>query len=269
MVNRAFIAALPTGHNLTLSRCGINPQRLQGAVMPVQQKTFRIEAMQPGGASASAVAGPTGAVPPDEILAELKALRALIERQSPQAPAGPASTPDQMTIGDLDKLRIETDNIHRAISRTMQELANLHVGAFNDGPDGGASRQLGAVIVGTERATQQILEAAEGIDDAANTLSAALKSETERALASDIREHVVRIFEACNFQDLTGQRITKVLATLQFVEERVLRMMEIWGGRDAVKDYAGGAGAGAPVTGPKLDGDPGHASQAEIDALFS
>jgi chemotaxis protein CheZ len=266
MVNRAFIAALPTGHNLTLSRCGINPQRLQGAVMPVQQKTFRIEAMQPGGASASAVAGPTGAVPPDEILAELKALRALIERQ---APAGPASTPDQMTIGDLNKLKIETDNIHRAISRTMQELANLHVGAFNDGPDGGASRQLGAVIVGTERATQQILEAAEGIDDAANTLSAALKSETERALASDIREHVVRIFEACNFQDLTGQRITKVLATLQFVEERVLRMMEIWGGRDAVKDYAGGAGAGAPVTGPKLDGDPGHASQAEIDALFS
>jgi chemotaxis protein CheZ len=242
--------------------------------MPVQQKTFRIEAMQPGGATASVDAGPTDPIMSEEVLAELKALRALIERQPPQTPAGAEPNPDRMTVGDLNKLKSETDNIHRAISRTMQELADLHVGAFNDGLGGGASRQLDAVIVGTERATQQILEAAEGIDDAANTLSAAVKGEPEHALASDIREHVVRIFEACNFQDLTGQRITKVLATLQFVEERVLRMMEIWGGREAVEDYAGGLGGERPgtgtvATGPKLDGEPGHASQAEIDALFS
>ena len=79
----------------------------------------------------------------------------------------------------------------------------------------------------TERATQQILEAAESIDEAANTLSATLKREQEQALTSDIRDHVVRIFEACNFQDLTGQRIAKVLATLAFVENRVARMLEI------------------------------------------
>ena len=83
----------------------------------------------------------------------------------------------------------------------------------------------------------------------------------------------MRVFEACNFQDLSGQRITKVLATLTFVEDRVARMLEIWGGRDALKDYA------APQTerndetrlagGPKLDDDCGHASQQEIDAIFA
>jgi len=134
--------------------------------------------------------------------------------------------------------------------------------------------ELDAVVDGTERATQHILEAAEFIDEAANTLSASLKHEQEHALAGDIRDHVVRIFEACNFQDLSGQRIAKVLATLTFVEDRVARMLEIWGGRDALKDYAAVAlterdSETKLVSGPKLNGDPGHVSQQEIDAMFA
>jgi chemotaxis protein CheZ len=156
----------------------------------------------------------------------------------------------------------------------MQELASLHFGAFADAGEGRASRELDAVVDSTERATQQILEAAEGIDEAANTLSASLKQEQENALASDIRDHVVRIFEACNFQDLSGQRIAKVLATLTFVEDRVARMLEIWGGRDALKDYAAVAlternSQTELVSGPKLNGDCGHVSQEEIDAMFA
>ena len=70
----------------------------------------------------------------------------------------------------------------------------------------------------------------------ASTLAARLKDEQSRALAQDIQERVVKIFEACNFQDLTGQRITKVVATLKFIETHIVRMMEIWGGLDAFKD---------------------------------
>ena len=47
-------------------------------------------------------------------------------------------------------------------------------------------------------------------------------------LAQDIRDQVIRIFDACNFQDLAGQRIAKVLATLKFIEDRIARMMDIW-----------------------------------------
>jgi chemotaxis protein CheZ len=243
--------------------------------MPVRQKVFRIETMQPRHTARSTPAVDTEAAAPNQdIVAELKALRELIERQMPGAPPiQPQLKPDRITVSELDKLKHETDSIHRAISRTMQELADLHVGAFDDRAEGHASRQLDAVVAGTERATQQILEAAEGIDDAANTLSASLKSEQEHALSTDIRDHVVRIFEACNFQDLTGQRISKVLQTLKFVEDRVGRMMEIWGGREVVTGYAGGILTERDdkklVNGPRLDGEPGHASQEEIDAMFA
>ena len=44
---------------------------------------------------------------------------------------------------------------------------------------------------------------------------------TTQGLAHDIQDRVVQIFEACNFQDLTGQRVAKVVATLKFIEEHV------------------------------------------------
>jgi chemotaxis protein CheZ len=267
--------------------------------MPVRQKTFRIEQTTPGGGPASAAPkgasldgashsgaahkGAGSALRHHEVLTELKALRDLIEHRAPAlAPpigsdredgSADGSPKDQITVGDLNKLKQETDSIHRAITRTMQELASLHFGAFADAGQGRASRELDAVVDSTERATQQILEAAESIDEAANTLSATLKREQEQALSSDIRDHVVRIFEACNFQDLSGQRIAKVLATLTFVEDRVGRMLEIWGGRDALKGYEAGAVAAHKTetklaSGPKLNGDCGHVSQQEIDAMF-
>jgi chemotaxis protein CheZ len=144
----------------------------------------------------------------------------------------------------------------------------LHSGAFAEGA-ARASRELDAVVQSTERATQQILDAAEGIDEAANTLSATLRHEHELVLTSDIREHVVRIFEACNFHDLSGQRIAKVLATLRFVEDRVTRMMEIWAGSAALRSCAAPISDRPFVNGPKLDGDGGHATQQEIDAMFA
>jgi chemotaxis protein CheZ len=262
--------------------------------MPTRRKTFRIEQMTLGGeprdaarhieAYGAAPGGPAQlsglALQQQEVLDELKALRALMEQRSPTAapPAGSAAesgaTTDQITVGDLNKLKSETDSIHRAITHTMQELASLHFGAFGETGHGRASRELDAVVDSTERATQQILEAAESIDEAANTLSASLKHEQEQALASDVRDQVVRIFEACNFQDLSGQRIAKVLATLTFVEDRVARMMEIWGGRDALDGYVAATPAKRDaesklVSGPKLNGDSGHVSQQEIDAMFA
>jgi chemotaxis protein CheZ len=269
--------------------------------MPVRQKTFRIEQMTVRGEPRSAVPGgtaPAGTAPGGtapggpsgtgaalrhhEVLTELKALRDLIEHWTAATATPPpqirrdsenATKNDQITLGDMNKLKSETNSIHRAISRTMQELASLHFGAFGDAGHGRASRELDAVVDSTERATQQILDAAESIDEAADMLTASLAQEQEQALASDIRDHVVRIFEACNFQDLSGQRIAKVLATLKFVEDRVGRMLEIWGGRDVLKDYA--AGHTEPdieaklVSGPKLKDDSGHVSQQEIDAMFA
>ncbi len=236
--------------------------------MPVRRKLFRIEEMQL--ATAPAAADPAmGTDPHEQMRAELAMLRALIERRSDTISTGDG---DRLEAEGLRQLKDETDNIHRAISRTKDEIAALHASGF-DGESNRVFRELDAVVGGAERAIQQILAAAEDIDDDANTLSAALRREQERSLAQDIRDQVVRIFEACNFQDLAGQRITNVLATLKFIETRVARMMDIWGGIDAFQDHGAAAAAArdlgpAMLNGPKLEGEPGHASQDEIDAMF-
>jgi chemotaxis protein CheZ len=62
---------------------------------------------------------------------------------------------------------------------------------------------------------------------------------------------VIRIFDACNFQDLAGQSIAKVLATLKFIEDRIARMMDIWGGIDAFKDYTAAALAARAGAAPR------------------
>jgi chemotaxis protein CheZ len=236
--------------------------------MPVQRKVFRIEQMSPVATPATPLAAaPRREFPEQEILAELQALRALIERRPPRS--GDID-PAQTEANGLRQLKDETGAIHHAIGRIKQELGALQDGALDGGP-ARATRELEAVADGAERATQQIINAAEDIEDAANTLSACLKRGPEQALAQDIQDHVIRIFEACNFQDLSGQRISKVIATLNFVEVHIAQMMQIWGGIEAFKDcYAAAThDKNDGLHGPKLDGDGGHATQDDVDALFT
>jgi chemotaxis protein CheZ len=166
----------------------------------------------------------------------------------------------------LRELQHEADAIHGAIARTKQELAMLHAGASGHaGPR--AARELDAVVDGTERAAHQIMDAAETIAKAAKSLTTSQTKDD--ALTREIRENVQRIFEACNFQDLSGQRIAKVMTMLQFIDERIARMMEIWGGAEAFKHLAA-AGGNEPslLHGPKLADDSGHVTQDDIDAIL-
>ncbi len=177
-------------------------------------------------------------------------------------------------IEQCEKLKVELDLIHDAISRTKREIAVLHGKSFDGQEMAKVNGELGAVVGGTEQATQQILEAAESIDQAASALVKVNSPEQQKLLSEDIQERVISIFEACNFQDLTGQRITKVMTTMRFIEQHINAMMEIWGGVDAIRAHAPAIidtreGDAKLLNGPKLDGDAGHASQDDIDALFN
>jgi chemotaxis protein CheZ len=81
----------------------------------------------------------------------------------------------------------------------------------------------------------------------------------------------VQIFEACNFQDLTGQRVAKVMATLRFVEDHVARLLEIWHTIERFTPVVlneAPSRTGEHLSGPKLPDDEGHSTQDEIDLLF-
>jgi len=246
--------------------------------MQGHRKVFRVEAMNAKPARAARPVAPASGEPPQsqsqhhEIMAELRALRSIIE---PQEQVTQRVIDDyRKEMAEAQKLKAELDLIYDAINRTKTEIATLHVTGF-EGPEmARVTHELDAIVDGTERATEQILSAAEFIDQTANTLSAALKAEGDQGLAQDIQERVIQIFEACNFQDLTGQRIGKVVATLKFIESHIVRMMDIWGGIESFKDVTPEAmaereGDAKLLNGPRLEQDHGHASQDDIDALFA
>jgi chemotaxis protein CheZ len=205
-----------------------------------------------------------------ELIAEIKALRVLVE---PREDAQRILDTYQVQLAEMQKLKGELVVIHNAIMRTKQEIATLHVTGFHGQNMSRMTHELDAVVAGTEQATQTILNMVEDIDQFASTMIEEGKDETSRSIGRDIQDRVVRVFEACNFQDITGQRISKVVNTWKFIENHVDQMMEIWGGMDAFKDFIADAprepqGDDALLNGPKLDADAGHASQDDIDALF-
>jgi chemotaxis protein CheZ len=159
--------------------------------------------------------------------------------------------------------------IQSAILHNMRELSVL----INDGKDRRMARaagELGAAVESMETATQNILASAEVIDDCARALASALSDGYQRGLVQDVQDHVVRIHEACNFQDLAGQHIGKVIATLVMVEERIVAMIQRYSGAGGQPAQASKPSSSSElINGPRLDGAGGHASQLDIDAMFA
>jgi len=256
--------------------------------MPVHRKRFRIEEALSGDLMPIHEVVEADSSPNHrEIMSELRAIRAQMASAGRSAAMGALEGTTEREVAEAEalldtyraqieqceKLKVELDLIHDAINRTKREIAVLHGKSFDGQEMAKVNGELGAVVGGTEQATQQILEAAESIDQAASALSKVNSLEQQKILSEEIQERVISIFEACNFQDLTGQRITKVMGTMRFIEQHINAMMEIWGGVDAIRAHAPPIidtreGDARLLNGPKLDGDVGHASQDDIDALF-
>jgi len=263
--------------------------------MPIHRRRFRIEEAVAGEMPIPSVGDADAGPMHREIMSELRAIRSQMAGPVATAATAPSTggaaqelqTSVDKEVADAqamletyraqieqcEKLKVELDLIYDAINRTKREIAVLHGTSFSGEEMAKVNGELGAVVGGTEEATQQILEAVEAIDQAASALSKVNTPDQQKLLSEEIQERVVAIFEACNFQDLTGQRIKKVMTTMKFIENHITVMMDIWGGVDAIKAHAPPIvdvreGDAKLLNGPKLDGDEGHASQNDIDALF-
>jgi chemotaxis protein CheZ len=234
--------------------------------MPVQRKVFRIEE---DAEARLAESNAEGALRHREFMAEIVALRDLI---------GPGTGGDRdalerarAQIAEAQAYKQELTLIYAAVERTRAELAALGPEKEHGDRIARAGCELAAIVGGTERATQLILQAAEQIDHDASMLAASVKGADEQGLAHDIRDRVVQIFEACNFQDLTGQRVDHVLKTLAFVDEHVARLMAIWHAVEQFTPVVRDQDADEDrrfLNGPKLPGDGGHSTQDDIDGMF-
>ncbi len=214
----------------------------------MQRKVFRVEEMFAGGPMTAPAA------PVDE----LKALHRLAEQR------------DDATSEIVQGLTRELALIRETIARNKRELAAM-IGDGNERRMARAADELRASVDGMDDATQKILKSVEVIDDSARALAAAQKSDYEIGLTQEIQDQVVAIYEACNFQDLAGQRITNVIAVMTMVEDQVGVMLDRCNGiagPDVAPIAVKATGDRALLNGPKLDGDFGHATQSDIDAMF-
>jgi chemotaxis protein CheZ len=164
----------------------------------------------------------------------------------------------------LDMLK-DLRELVQFIQRAKAEIAAIRPDEIKDRHLTIASDELDAIVSATEDATNEIMEAAEAIEG----IAAGIGGDQ----ADAISESVTRIYQACSFQDITGQRISKVVGALKHIEAKVESMVTLLGGREAailraakVVEAADEDPEAKLLNGPQL---PGKAtSQDEIDALF-
>jgi len=164
-------------------------------------------------------------------------------------------------------LRHELQDMSASIVQARREIAAIRPKEGGTDRIATAANELDAIVLSTERASIEILGAAERILEALPELRAAGGA----AAACDLIEHeVMGIFTACSFQDLTGQRTTKVVNALRYIEQRIMAVMEIWG----VEGVSPAAPPAGPVdtrpdahllNGPSSDG----VGQDEVDRLLN
>jgi chemotaxis protein CheZ len=168
-------------------------------------------------------------------------------------------------VEEVTKLRSEMHEIQNAITETKRQVVSFHAPSVHGVTVNHAAGELGAVVMDTEGATNNILAAAERIEMLAGVIESETTMKAMKGRAGEIAQLVMSIYEACNFQDLTGQRIA--------------RMVEVWGGLDALsnvmaqeletaKAQRDALGTHALAAGPAVAGADGHVGQDDIDALF-
>ncbi len=104
----------------------------------------------------------------------------------------------------------QVTTLERLLAQARAELALIRAEPQGETPIPSVHQELDAIASQTAAATHAILDACEAMDPLAETLDqlAAAQMQTARA----------RIYEACGFHDLVGQRIHRVQGTLEMIE---------------------------------------------------
>lgn len=207
----------------------------------------------------------------DPLKQPLARMRAFVDSKS----AGEASFTDVVALAEISaqsmqalfasidaKIYAELREISEYVTTVRAEIAALRVGELNSArlPEAGA--HLGAIKVATEDATNAIMEAAEAM--------LAAEGQDEAAYKALVTEKVMAIFEACSFQDITGQRVSRVVQTLEQIEKRMARFADAMKAIDACAEPEDASARRARellLHGPSLKGTA--IGQSDVDALMA
>jgi chemotaxis protein CheZ len=178
----------------------------------------------------------------------------------PRRPAAPAN------------VLAELIEMSEAITRTRREIAQIRPPHQFDKQLISATEELDHIVEATEKATSEILSAAEEIQEVAWTLR---EKGVEIELCDRLDHRATDIYTACSFQDITGQRTGKVVRTLRFIEQRINAMIQIWGVDDVasrVDRIASNIESDAEADGRLLNGPQGKGEglkQGDVDRMLT
>ena len=160
----------------------------------------------------------------------------------------------------------EFAELSKYIDQARKDIASLQPADLSEEHIPRAGQELDAIVESTEAATNTIMQAAEEIM-AADTSDSSAYHEV-------VGDAVMRIFEACSFQDITGQRISKVVETFTYIESRLNKVAKLIEGVEGLTPDTIPEETTAAVrkrelmlNGPQLKGD--GKDQDEIDALMA
>ena len=211
-------------------------------------------------------------IPTTQLAARLAEIRTRYPASEPEMVAEVVRSVLTSMRGDLASgevsLLSEVEALGRTISTAKAEIAALRVDDITASHIPFATDELDAIVAHTASATHAILESCETLDQVSEAASG--------EMAAKLTDVTTRIYEACSFQDITGQRITKVVGTLKTIEAKVASIIAAFGERtdplaDPLADPlpAGASAAAEPslLNGPQLP--TAAMDQSEIDRLLA
>jgi chemotaxis regulatin CheY-phosphate phosphatase CheZ len=157
---------------------------------------------------------------------------------------GEESAPDR---DSLELIRRELSSMRSHIDQVKSEISTLTAEESSDNRFRRATAELYEIVTSTARATDDILSAAEAIKEISDKLPPELATQRET-----VSKHCLNVFQACSFQDITGQRIAKVVKTLDYVEQRISAMLAIGGAAEERAAEQSISAALAPAAAPAV-----------------
>lgn len=159
---------------------------------------------------------------------------------------------DSSLMTEVRQLQDAIDNMRRDLNLAHPDQIQSHIPTATD--------ELDAIVATTENATNSIMEACESIQKHIGETPVNVPA---------VESEIIRIIEACTFQDLTGQRISKIIKSLSEIEKRARELTDVLSERFANLENQGEK----PVSGDSLMNGPALPNQGitqdEIDRLLN
>lgn len=146
------------------------------------------------------------------------------------------------------------------INETKSELQSLRPAEVKDHFIPTATDELDAIVEATASATHRIMDSADTLMELVGELPA---DDATRGM-----DAVTEIYEACTFQDITGQRVTKVVNMLKVIDERISEMCRLAGELGDAEEASSDSASAPPADAPSEESGESMSSQGDIDALF-